>query len=241
MLAVVVTTFASFDRLSPGESDALDGISRAFFAALDRDSSDFVLGVLGTLALGAAYVVAGWLRRDAESAQRERRDLEARRERIASEAPPRLERREWVRIPANVAMKVMQPGETPRARPLALGTHDVGAGGLSFFSAEPPQPGSRLRLALDLDGRTPVAVRAVVVRVSSPPGPGAPSLVGVRFAEIDSTTRETLVKWIVAKERRGIAQARRGRLCACCERPLADGAEEMHPTCAARMHGKQAA
>ena len=41
--------------LSPGESDTLDGISRAFFAALDQDSSELVLGVWGTLALAAAY------------------------------------------------------------------------------------------------------------------------------------------------------------------------------------------
>jgi hypothetical protein len=241
MLAFVVTTVASLEALSPRESDVLDGISRAFFAALDRDGSDFVIGVWGALALAAAYVIAGWVRRDAQSVQRERRDLEARRERIASEAPPRLERREWARIGANVSMKIVRAGDTPRAPALALSTHDVGAGGLAFFSDEALRLGTRLSLTLDLGERRPLAVRAVVVRVSPPSRAGAASLVAVKFSEIDSATRERLVGWVVAEQRREIAHARRGRLCACCARPLADGAEDMHPTCAARADVKQAA
>lgn len=241
MLAFAVTLVTSFATRSPRESDALDGISRAFFAALDQDGSDVVIGVWGTLAIAAACVIARWLRRDAETAQRERRDLEQRRERIASEAPPQLERREWARIGATVAMKIVRAGDTLRAPALVLETHDVGAGGLAFLSGEALRRGTRLNLTLDLGERRPLAVRAVVVRVSPPSRAGAPSLVAAKFSEIDSATRERLVRWVVAEERREIAHARRGRLCACCERPLADDAEGMHPTCAARAELDRAA
>ena len=227
--------------LSPGESDTLDGISRAFFAALDQGSSELVLGVWGTLAVAAAYVVVGWLRGDAQVEKRERRELQRRRERIASEAPPRLERREWVRIPAKVKMKVAAASTGPLSPALTLKTNDLGGGGVSFFTDRAPRRGARLSLSLDLGERRPLAVRGVVVRVNPPPRPGAPSLVAVRFAEVAAGTRERLVHWIVAEERREIIVARRGRLCACCERPLADGPEDMHPTCAARMATKQAA
>ncbi len=241
MLAFAVTTVTSFETLSPRESDVLDGISRAFFAALDQDGSDFVIGVWGALAIAAACVIACWLRRDAQSAQRERRDLEQRRERIASEAPPRLERRQWARIRANVGMKIVSAGDTSRAPALVLATHDVGAGGLAFFSGEALQRGMRLRLTLDLGERSPLAVRAVVVRANPPSRAGGASLVAAKFSEIDAATRERLVGWVAAEQRREIAHARRGRLCACCERPLADGAEDMHPTCAARAELDQAA
>ena len=241
MLAFAVTTLASFEIVSPRESDVLDGISRAFFAALDRDGSDVVVGVWAVLALAAACVVAGWLRGDAQSAQRERRELEQRRERIASEAPPQLERREWVRIPANVEMKVV-PTSAPRPT-LAetLRTNDVGGGGVSYFSDVAPRCGTRLSVTLDLGQARPLAVRGAVVRVSPADGAGGRSLVAVKFGEIDSATRERLVTWIAAEERREIIEARRGRLCEGCERPIAEGAADMHPTCAARADVNQAA
>jgi len=241
MLAVLVTTVLSREGQSPGESEVLDGISRAFFAALDRDGSGEVIGVWCALVLAAAYVIVGWLRGDAQSQQRERRELEARRVRIASEAPPRLERREWARIPANVAIKVAPTSAGPRAPVTELETHDVGGGGLSFLSEEPPRRGTRLSFTLDLGERRPLAVRGVVCRVEPPRHPGAPSRVAVRFSEISAATRERLIMWIAQRSRLQIIEARRGKLCAGCDRPVADATESMHPTCAARMDVKQAA
>jgi hypothetical protein len=241
MLSVVVTAVLSFEGSSPNESAVLEGISRAFFRALDEDSSAFVMGVWGALGVAAAWVIAGWIRGDALSRQRERRELEQRRERIASEAPPRLERREWLRVPATLTMKVAPVSASPLAPAEVLETCDVGGGGLSFLSDRPPRRGARLRFTLDLGERRPLAVRGAVVRVSPPRQSGAPSLVGVRFAEVDDATRERLVMWVAQESRRGIIAARRGRLCAGCERPLADGADDMHPTCAARLDHKQAA
>lgn len=230
-----------FSLVSPNESAVLDGISRAFFRALDEDSSAFVIGVWGVLGVTAAWVIAGWIRADAERRLRERRELEQRRERIASEAPPRLERREWLRVPANLTMKVAPAGASPQAPTEVLETNDVGGGGLSFLSDRPPRRGTRLRFTLDLGERRSLAVRGAVVRVSPPRQPGAPSVVGVKFGDVDAVTRERLVMWVAQESRRAVIAARRGRLCTGCDRPLADDGEDMHPTCAARLDQKQAA
>src|SRR4051812_3724874 len=202
---------------SPGESEMLDGISRAFFAALDRDVGTFEIGVWCALGVAASWVVVSWIRGDAQSEQRERRELAQRRERILSEAPPRLERREWLRVSARVPMKT-EAGMTE--------THDVSGGGVSFLSDRPPVQGTRLRLALDLGADKPVAVRGNVVRVSPPRQPNGPSLVAVKFSAIDASTQDRIVRWVVEEARREVVVARRGRLCASCERPLADGVEE---------------
>jgi hypothetical protein len=241
MLAVL-TTAVSFATSSPGESAMLEGISRAFFRALDEDGSAFVIGVWGVLGVAAAWVIVGWLRGDAQTERRERRELEQRRERIASEAPPRMERREWLRVAASLTMKVAPAGASPQTPVEIMETEDVGGGGLSFLSSAPPRRGTRLRFTLDLGERTPLAVRGSVVRVSPPRGgAGAPSLVAVKFGEIDSATRERLVMWIAARSRREIARARRGKLCEGCDRPLPEGTDSMHPTCASRADVKRAA
>jgi hypothetical protein len=233
MLIAILTT--------PRESEVLDGISRAFFAALDHDGSGLVAGVWGALVLAGAYVIIGWLRGDARSEEEERRELEARRVRIASEAPPRFERRASVRVGSRVEMKVT-PAGSPRGPVHVVETHDVGRGGLSFHSEEAPAHGARLRFTLDLGDAKALAVRGTVVRVSPPRHAGARSLVAAKFVDVDSATGERLARWIAEEERREIVVARRGKLCACCERPLADGVSDMHPTCAAaRAAMKQAA
>jgi hypothetical protein len=241
MLAALVTAVLSLETSSPRESAILDGISRAFFAALDEDGSAFVIGVWGVLAVAAAWVIAGWLRGDAQSLLRERRELEQRREQIASEAPPRLERREWLRVAANLTLKVVPVGASPQEPAEILETHDVGGGGLSFLTPVPPRRGTRLKFTLDLGERRPLVLRGSVVRVGAPRLPDASSLVGVKFGEVDAATRERLIMWIAATSRREIAHARRGKLCAGCDRPLAEGTDSMHPTCASRVDEKRAA
>lgn len=239
MLAIVVATAPGVPPSS--ESDALQGISGAFFRTLDREGSGVVIAVWVVLALAAAIAIARWFRSDARRAHREQRALEERREVIAAEPPARVERREWVRVPAHLDMKVSRDEATPRAHFDVFETQNVSGGGLAFLCDKPPARGAWLDVSLDLGTARPLAIRGAVVRVDPPALPQAPSLVALRFIEVEPATRERLIKWIAEEEVREIAVARQGRLCACCKRPLADSHDEMHSTCAARMAAESAA
>jgi hypothetical protein len=222
--------------LAPNDPDVLQGISGAFVATLDREGSGAVIAVWVILVCTGAVVVVRWLRSDARRERRERRALEKRREAVAAEPPPRLERREWVRVPAHVAMSVARAAETGvRAHVDLFETQNLSGGGVAFLADHPPACGTRLELTLDLGTARPLAVYGVIVRVDPPHSPEAPSLVALKFGNLAPAIRERLVKWIATEEVREIALARRGRVCACCKRPLADSHEEMHSTCAARV------
>ncbi len=231
MFALVIA--ASAGPTSPGESQALHGIREAFFAALEQDRSPGVIALMAIMFVALVVASVRWLRREERREQSEHAELEERRRIVASMAPTRVERRAWVRVPGHLTMTVFHDA-APRPRVDTFETQNVGAGGLAFLTHEPPRMGHRLEFSLDLGEKTGLSLHGVVVRVESPPATDAASLVALRLGGIDSRAREHLMKWIATEEVREIAEARRGRACARCGRPLADSAFEMHSTCAAR-------
>lgn len=235
MLTVVVAV--ACQPTSAGQADTLRGISEAFSSALDRNASRGVGGILTVLAVALAFAIVRWVRREARRRRGEPPALDEAREAIASKPPPRPEHREWVRVPGHLRMTVLRTGANPRAHFDVFETQNLGGGGLAFLSHAPPARGTPLAFTLDLGERRSLAMRGVVVRVDPPPTPDSPSLVVLKFGEVDNATREHLMKWIAAEEVREIAEARRGHLCSRCSRPLADGAAEMHSTCAAQVGG----
>jgi hypothetical protein len=237
MFAVV--SFIARAPASTRDAEALDGIRQAFFTALARDGSPGV--VVAMMLVIALLVVASvrWLRREQRREQRERLVLEEQHQAACAEASAHLERRAWVRVPGHLAMTVVRE-TTPRPRFDTFETQNIGAGGLAFLAHEPPRTGTRLEFTLDLGERSELGLDGVVVRVDPSPtaSTDAASLVAVRFGAIGNAAREHLMKWIAEEEVREIAETRKGRPCAVCGRPLADNANAMHSTCAARISRK---
>lgn len=221
--------------MEPAESstDVFRGISDAFSAALHHTIVPPVaVAVVSALVFASAtHLIIRWIRRDGERA-REQQAREKQRLRIA--ALSARERREFVRVPARLPFSV--PPSAPRGRPSLFETHDVSGGGLSFRSRTPPAIGTKLQLVLDLprdQGRArELEMDAEVVRIQPSTAPADSALVGLAFRDLTTSTRETLLQWIAAEERRDIAARQRGPVCSVCHRPLAEGDATMHPTCA---------
>jgi hypothetical protein len=234
MLATLAIA-ALFEPSPPGESGVLEGISRAFVSSVDHNGrATLFAAVASVLAAALAVAMVLWLRREAQREHAAQSVLDAEHKAAASERPARRERRQWVRVPAQRAMAVLQSPEGKRARYDVYETQNLGGGGLAFLTHKPPLRGTPLDFTLDLGERSPLPMHGVVIRVEPPPTPEAPALVAVNFGAIDNATRERLVQWIAKEELRAIAEAHAPPLCTCCHRPLADGAAAMHTTCAER-------
>jgi hypothetical protein len=235
MLATLAVAALLFDPSPPGDSGVLEGISRAFVSSVDHNGRATLFAVVGAvLAAAVAVAMVLWLRREAAREHEAQSVLDEEHRVAISEPPARRERRQWVRVRAQRAMAVLQSPEGKRARYDVYETQNLGGGGLAFLTHKPPLKGTPLDFTLDLGERSPLPMRGVVIRVEPPPAPEAPALVAVNFGVIDNATREHLVQWIAKEEMRAIAEAHAERVCTCCHRPLADGAAEMHTTCAER-------
>ncbi len=213
-------------------TDTLDGIGRAFFAALDRDGGPAVDVVAAAVALLLFVLLVRWVRREATREQREREELEARR--LAAAATLHAGKRAWVRVPVRVPMTVERREAGDRVSYEKCETQDISGGGGSFLCHRPPPPGAPLHFMLEPAGERPLPLRGIVVRVEPPSAPGAPSLVGVKLGPITERDREQVVRWLTHEQASGLAQSQRGHVCAACQRPLADAAAGTHPACARR-------
>ena len=146
----------------------------------------------------------------------------------ASTMPP--ERREYVRVPAHVPLTIPE-SSVHHGRATHVETEDLSGGGLSFRSKAPPRLGSKIDLLLEL-GDHELSMHGEVVRIAPSQKPADPAIVGVAFRDIETATREEVVKWIAAEEIREIAAQRRGPVCALCGLPLAEPNATTHPSCA---------
>lgn len=216
-------------------SEALDGISRAFFDTLDRRASVLELVVL---ALACLFVIVALVRRrrerereEAEEAPR-REALEVAHAAAMAALANRPERRTWLRAHAHVPVRVFHVGPRDALRIEELETQDFGGDGLSFLARRPPAPGTALELALVLDGEG-IRLHGVVVRVEPGPTPEAPSLVALAFGDVGNAARERVVHAVLEEERRALVRAREGKTCTACHRPLASDTEDTHVTCRA--------
>ena len=209
-------------------SDIFRGISDAFETALHHAviPVPFMVVLAAAIVAGAALFVRR-IRRESAAARAERVARENERRRIATSMPP--ERREFVRVPAHVPLTI--PPTVRNGRPSHVETEDLSGGGLSFSSKAPPRLGSKIELVLEL-GDQELEMHGEVVRIAPSQKPAGPAVVGVAFRDIQTATREELVKWIAAEEIRDIAAKRRGPLCKLCGLPLADPSTTTHPSCA---------
>jgi hypothetical protein len=224
---------AAIERSIDSPGDTLEEIGRAIAAALEREGGP--VAVLGTLLVLLALVVAlvRWVRREQRREAAEREALEARRAALLSATTATNEQRQWVRIPAQLDVKVRHASGTNRFINLACKTRDISGSGVAFLSSRPPPPGQPVQFTLDLKEKAPLPLRGTVVRVDPPPAPGAPSLVAVKLGPITPADREHVVRWVTRQSSRSMARVRPERLCPRCGRALADDAGDTHPTCVA--------
>jgi len=230
----MLATFGAvaFEMRNPEESDPLQGISRSFFASLERDGGGAIPAVLACVLVAVGVAVVVWLRKEARRLESEQRLLDAQHGAAVAAAAMHTERRAWVRVPAHLAMTVMHVDPQGRVRYQPFETQNISAGGLAFLSDKPPAKGAALELTLDLGERAALQLRGTVVRIEVAEASRAPALVALRLDVVPDAARERLMKWIAAEEVRELTEARKGRLCARCRRPLADTADVMHSTCA---------
>lgn len=222
--------------LEPRSSaETLDGISSAFFASLDGRPSLIALAVLVALGLFATVgLVRRKRREEAEEEELSVRLEEQAREHEAAleELSKRVERRKYLRAPAHVPMRILHLGPHDSLRIEEVETQNLGGGGVAFLTRTPPPPGTHLELVLVLDGHE-IRLHGGVLRVEPGETARAPSLVALRFGDIDNAARERVVHAVTEEARRENERARRGNTCAVCHRPLASDTEDAHQTCRA--------
>ncbi len=213
---------------------SMDAIGRAVLASLEHNGGPaFSVPALAILAALGVLLVR-WVRRDvtAERAEQEKRD--ALHSVALSEVREGRNRREWVRVPAQVPM-TLQHADVRRSLFFEeCETVDLSGGGVSYRTLSPPVPGDCLEFTLNLGEPRPMSLRGIVVRVEAARSAEVASLVGVRLGPLRDKDREHLVRWVAREERRGLAEARRGSPCAYCGRPTEDASMQVHPTCAER-------
>jgi len=229
---------AAFSLATPSVTDTLEGIGRAFYASFDREGAG-AFGVVSALVIGVLLVVLiWWVLRESRREQTEQALLDARHDTAVSTVASGVDPRVWVRVPAHLRMTVQRRDGRDKLYYDECETQNVSAGGIELLSHAPPPEGLAIQFTLDLREKWPIPLRGIVARVDPALIAGAPSLVAVKLGPISTRERDRLVRWVAREQRREIAEARRGRVCACCRRPLADDASDMHTTCAA---GKLAA
>jgi hypothetical protein len=221
----------SLGQPTPSSNDTLDGITHAFFSSLDRDGGPIVQ-VLAVALLGAfAVLLVRWLRRENRRERLERELLDERHAAVSLQ-PPAPERREWMRVAAHLPISILHPEGHRGPFFEDCETQNVSGGGLSFLTHAPSPRGTPLSFTLNLGEKRPLSLRGVVTRTEPPTAPGAPHLVALQLGPIAVTDRERIVRWVTHEESRELAEARRGRLCSVCKRPLADPSREVHSACA---------
>jgi hypothetical protein len=225
-------TIVAHPPVVPSETEVLDGIGRAFFGTLEHDGGLGFQLAAGVVVLALLTLLVRWVRREALLERIAQEALDARHAATMSETGIGDERREWVRVPAHVQLAVRREHghHGPFYEPCE--TENLSGGGLSFFTRTPPALGASLQFTIDLGERSTLPLEGIVVRIEPPRGEGGAQLVAVKLDPITSREREHVIRWVAHEEVREIADARRGRLCVVCRRPLADDAGEVHTACA---------
>ncbi len=214
-------------------TETMDGIGQAFFAALDRDGGPVVTAVVTVLAVALFVLLVRWVRRETRREAMAQQALDARHRAALAAAATARESREWVRVATRVPVTLRHRDARQRLVSEECEMRNLSGGGGAFLSKRPPPPGLPIELTIDLGEARPLALRGIVVRVEPPRVPGEPSLVGMRMSDITTAEREHLVRWIAHVDADKVAQARRGRLCARCGRPLPAGPAKVHAACGA--------
>jgi hypothetical protein len=220
----------------PTFSDTLQGIGDAFNDAVTRNGGAGMAVATALLAGVVALAVFRWVRRDVRAEELERTARDARHEAAVSVAPlplPADGRPHWAQVAVHLRLGLLRTAAHGRVLCEDVETQSLSAGEVSFLSHAPPVPATVLELALYLPGEGwPLALRGVVGPVDGPPAPDAPSLVAVKLGPLTGRESERLARWVAQEDLRQVAQMRRGRVCTCCHRPLADDSAPMHGTCA---------
>jgi hypothetical protein len=215
----------------PSKAETLDQIGAAFRAALERDGSVSVVAALSLVSLVLVALTVRWIAREARKDRIERQALDARHVAVMSSLPPRTEQREWVVVPAHLRLSLHRTTEHGRVVYEDVESQSVSAGSIEFLSHAPPAKWDAIWFTLFLGEGWPLSLRGVVESVESSAVPRAAALVTVKLGPISNLDREHLVRWVAQEDARRIAEARRGRVCAVCERPLADDRAKTHATC----------
>jgi hypothetical protein len=228
---------AIFVQPSSTETVALDGIAHAFFSTLDRDGGPRLELAGAVVVLVLLALLVRWVRRDSLRDRVKQDALDARH--TAAIAVVGHEQRHWVRVPARLRLAVKH--EPAHHLPFSehCETVNLGGGGLAFSTQAPPEAGVPIQFALDLGEKRPLALEGVVVRIEPLASTGAGYLVAVKLGPITAGAREEIIRWVAHEETREIAEARRGRLCSICRRPLAEDAGNVHSACAERVVNEQ--
>lgn len=223
---------AAFAQPLPSQTDALDGIGRAFFATLHRDGSPAyaLAGALVTLLM--VILLVRWVQQEVRRERLDQDAIDANHAATMSEVSTTRERREWVRVAAHLRLTLQHKDAHRGFTYEECETRSVSGDAITFLCHAPPAPGIPLHFTVDLGEKWPRSLRGVVVRTEPPAYPDARSLVVVKLGPITAREREHLVRWVVHEETQELARARQGRLCPCCARPLAEDAGERHSTCA---------
>jgi hypothetical protein len=217
---------------TPSRTDILDGISQAFFTTMSRDGSPRFLVLAAVLTATLLVWLLYWLRRETRRERLEQEAIGTRHEVAMSQVLASGAQRKWVSVAAHRPISVQHQGRGGRIWYEECETQSLSGDLVAFYSKVPRAPGLPLHFAVDLGEKSPLQMRGVVARVEPPAVPGGPSLLEVRLGPITDRDREHVVRWVTVEEEREIAKTRRGPLCASCGRPVADGAEGMHSTCA---------
>lgn len=217
--------------LTPSEMDTLDRIGAAFHSRLDRDGAAPVVVILGLVTLILVALFVRWIRREAREDGLEREALDARHRVAMSTTPPPGKTRRWVHVPAHLRLSLHRTSEHGRVMYEDYETQSVSAAEVAFLSRTHSAKGSSLWFTLYLGEKWPLSLRGVVSSVEPSSAAGGASLVTVTLGPISNLDTEHLVRWVAHEDGRRVADARRGRVCAVCGRPLVDDKAEKHATC----------
>ena len=225
---------ATLAQPSPSQSEKLDDIGRAFFAAVDRDGRPAFVLIAAVVVLALIAGLVYWVLRDVRRDRIEQSARDSRHEATMSMLPASGgEGRKWARVAAHLPMSVQHP-DGQRFWYEDCKTLSISAGSVAFLSSIPPAPGCPIDFMLDLGEKERLPLRGVVERVE-PSNDGATALVAVKLDPSMTTERERVVRWVAHEEQRELALAHRGPVCPVCGRPAEHGA--VHSTCAPPANG----
>lgn len=216
----------------PTSSDTLDGIGRAFFGALEQRASPLTVALaLLALVVVIAIVLVRRRHEEEDDAHTAARLVSAARHEL--DLVKLAETGGGPRVGAHVPVRVLRVDRRGTLLVDAYETQSVGAYALEILSHRRVFRGARFDFELDLPGQRPLSLHGLVTRVERAEAEGAPALVTLSLAGIDNASRERLAMWVAKQQALALAEARRGRPCRICRRPVADDGADAHSTCLA--------
>lgn len=116
-----------------------------------------------------------------------------------------IQRRQWVRMPARLAMRFRAISSEQNVEPYKGETVDISGGGLLFVTLDPVEEGQIVELEIGLPGRTPLFCKAKILRIlGKTKQDGATSKIILEFTEINEGQRDRIISYIFEKQREWI-------------------------------------